>query len=178
MKTKAISTLFLFTFLLISHGSKAQKCEVKADPITGEQVIQFMNKYKTLRYEYTEGQLTDFYTTFSYRGEQNVSVLKGSEIIFKLKNGDIIKLTSVDDANPQTRILETIIISNYTYHFKLTKEQIDQLASDKIALMRYPSLDGGSLDWEVKGLGKIYASKITKGAQCLSENLQTDIISK
>ncbi len=170
-------TFFLISlcFLLSISFSYGQKCEVQADPFTGERTIKFMNQYKTLRYENTGGEFTDFYTTFSYGGEQNVSVLKGSEIMFKLNNGDIVKLKSIDDANPQSRLIETTIISMYTYHFKLTKEQVDQLASDKIALMRYPSLDGGSLDWKVKGLGKIYASKITKGAQCVSESLQAEI---
>lgn len=164
--------LITLCLLLSTSFIYGQKCEIKADPITGEQTIQFKNKYQTLRFENKGTELTDFYTTFSYRGEQNVTVLKGSEVVFKLKNGKIITLTSIADATPQTRLIsETTIVSNYTYAFKITKEQINDLASDKIDFIRYPSMDGGTVDLDVKGLGKIYASKITKGAQCMSENL-------
>lgn len=173
MKTKTLSLLNLVVVLLFSMPSysNAQKCEVKADPITGEKVIQFINKHKTLRYENKGTELTDMYMTFSYPREQNVSVSKGSNIIIKLKNDKIITLETITDANPQSRLVGEQIVTFYTYAFKLSKEQIDNLASDKISLIRYPSLDGGTLDWQVKGLGKIYASKVTKGAECISESL-------
>ncbi|MGH1338044.1 MAG: hypothetical protein ACRBFS_18125 [Aureispira sp.] len=164
-------SIFCLLFLWNISCSYGQKCTVKSDPITGEKVIEFSNVYKTLRFQNKGTALTDFYTTFSYGGEQNVVIPKGSEIFFKLKNGKIIKLESITDTHPQTILSGDIILSRYTYAFQLTKEQMKDLASDKIVFMRYPSTDGGTLDYDVKGLGKVYTSKITKGAKCLAERL-------
>jgi hypothetical protein len=168
-------TLSLLILSLIYLSSYAQKCEVKADPITGVKSIQFINKQNTLRFENKETNLTDFYVTFSYTGEQNITMAKGSQVIFKLKNDKIITFESVKETVPQTRVStssSSVYVSTfYTFAFQLTKDEINTLASDKIVLMRYPSIDGGQLDYVVKGLGKVFASKITKGAACMSENL-------
>lgn len=168
IKTPSIATLlFLSTATLF-----AQKCEVKEDPISGERLLQFSNVYKTLRFENKGTELTDFYTTFSYGGEHNTRIDKGAEIFFKLKNGEILKLTSLKEASPKTQLVGQSIITNYTFAFQLSKEEIQTLASDKITFVRYPSTDGGTLDLDVKGLGKIYINKITKGAKCFAENLK------
>ena len=155
----------------------SQKCDVKNDPITGEKTCKFMNKQQTLRFEYKGGDIADFYTTFSYSGEQNTVIPKGSEIIFKFNDGKILKLYSVIDATPQTKVYSSsttvTVITNYTYAFKMTREEIAMMASSKIDLVRYPAIEGGHMDYDVKGLGKIYANKITNGAECILSNWDT-----
>lgn len=175
MKKRIFSILVLLLSILISGYS--QKCEVENDQITGEKVCKFINQQKTLRFEYKGGPTVDFYTTFIYAGEQNTVIPAGSEVIFKLVNGTIVKLQSIADAKPQTRVSNTqttvTVTSLYTFAFKLTQEELQSLASAKIDMIRYPSVDGGQIDYDVKGLGKIFANKITNGAECILSNVNS-----
>lgn len=163
--------LLSLSFACLISTAYGQKCESKPDPITGEKVISFINKHKTLRFENKGTELTDFYTTFNYIGEQNVIIEKGSEVTFKLKNGKVLELESIHDTPPKSLVYAGQIVSTYTFAFQLTKQELETLASDKIEFMRYPSPNGGTLDYDVKGLGKIFPAKITKGAECLVSQL-------
>lgn len=170
MKLK-FNNILLFAIILSSMTAFSQKGKVEEDPITGEKTCVFSNKYRTLRYEYKYGEEIDFYSTFNYLGEQNVLIPKGSELFIKLKDGSIIKLHSAVDAVPQTKVSQAGVRTDYTFLCKLSHDQVKTLAKSKIAFIRYPSTDGGTVDFKVKGLGKIYGNKITKGAIFISENL-------
>ncbi|GEM_PF-3780241 len=174
--TKSTSFGFLLTLILsFTFAAQAQKCEVDEDPISGKKRCQFMNKYQTLKYIYSGGDEIDFFTTFIYSGEQNVKFPAGKEVAIKLENGTIVQLKSLEEAVPQTKVStsgdQVTVNTWYTFAFKLTKDQVKEMAANKVTFMRYPAIDGGVVDYDVKGLGKIYAKKITKGAECVSENL-------
>ena len=130
MKLK-FKNILLFAIILSSMTAFSQKGEVKEDPITGEKVCVFSNKYRTLRYEYKYGEEVDFYTTFNYQGEQNVLIPKGSEIFFKLKDDSILKLHSAVDAVPQTKVSAYNVFTTYTFLFKLSHDQVKTLAKSK-----------------------------------------------
>jgi len=170
-----LKKLIFLAFIFATLSSFSQECEVKNDPITGEKTCIFSNKAGTLKYEYKVGGVINFFTTFNYSGEQNFAMPKGSEIIIKLENDSIIRLYSIVEAMPQTRVVANqygaSVYTYYTFAFELTAEQVKTLASSDVVFMRYPAISGGSNDYEVKGFGKIFAKKITKGAQCILENL-------
>ncbi len=174
MKNNLKKSLVLMV-LLASLNVYSQKCEIKKDPISGKKTCVFQDNKKTLRYVYMFDEEVDFFTTFVYRDEQNVAIPKNSEIIFKLENDSIVKLYSVVDAMPQTKVTANqfgaSISTTYTFAFKLKKDQIRTLASSKITFVRYPAIDGGYVDLDIKGFGKIYANKVTKGAICINDNL-------
>lgn len=169
---------FLITLSLLFASSSnliGQSCDIVADPITGEKLVEFKNKQQTLKYIYKGGEKVEFFTTFIYKDEQNTTFPAGSEVFIKMDNGLITQLNSVDEAVPQTKVTttsETVTVNTwYTFKFFVTREQVEQLASGKIVFMRYPAIDGGTVDLDIKGFGKIYAKKITKGAECIKENL-------
>lgn len=168
--------ILLMSFLTMSGYS--QKCKTEKDPITGVKTSTFMNKYQTLKYIYKGGEDIEFYTTFNYTGEQNSKFGIGSEVIIKLKDGSILNLHSVKDAMPQSKVRANqygaTVYTQYTFAFILDKEQINLLANSKVSFIRYPAADGGYTDIDIKGFGKIYAKKITKGAECMLENLDPE----
>ena len=174
MKINLKKIIFL-AFIFATFTSYSQDCEVKNDPITGEKTCIFNYKNGSLKYEYKVGGVINFLLTFDYSGEQNFAMPKGSEVIIKLENDSIIRLYSIVEAMPQTKVFATQnsagVMTYYTFAFELTADQIKTLASSNVVFYRYPSVSGGTNDYEVKGLGKIFAKKITKGAQCILENL-------
>ena len=175
MNYAAISRhLFLFTLLIscISLGASAQKCVDQADPITGERTVEFKNNQETLRYKYEGGEEVEVYMTFIYADEQNTTMPEGSEVAIKLKDDTVVMLKSAREAMPKTKVTANqygaTVTTSYTLEFVIDKATTTTLASDKISFIRYPALDGGTIDLDIKGLGKIYAGKITKGAECIS----------
>ena len=166
-----ISSLVLAMFIATSFG---EDCKSGDDPITGEKRCSFVNRMQTLRYDYKGGEFVDFFATFSYSAERNVIIPKGSQIIFKLKTDEVITLKTIVDASPQSQVMASqysaSVFSRYTFAFKIDLKQLESIATSKIVFIRYPSTDGGSLDYDVKGGGKYYAKEIKKGANCIFEN--------
>jgi hypothetical protein len=119
--------------------------------------------------------LIDFQTTFTFSGEQNVTFPAESVVFFKLNTGKILSLKSIREANPQTKVYANqygaTVLSNYTFSFQLTKEELKTLASGNIIFMRTPNVSGGTIDYEIKKGNKKFVNKMTKGAQCMYSNL-------
>jgi len=83
---------------------------------------------------------------------------------------------SVVETTPQISTSTTLdglttTYSSYTFAFELSHEQLSTLANSKVIFMRYPSIDGSTLDYDVKGIGKFYVNKLRNGAICISKNL-------
>ena len=101
-------------------------------------------------------------------------VPKGTEIILKLENGEILKLATAYDASPKTdassSMYSATIYTNYFYPIELTKDEVNKLATSKVVLIRYPDTQGGTRDFEPKGFTKKLADVLQKGAQCIREN--------
>jgi len=164
----------LFALLLMNFTTlNAQKCKVGKDPITNESVVTFDYGSRAVYFEY-KGSTIHLEMRFNYNGVYKVIVPKGTELIFKLENGEIIKLPTITDTPPKTDAATSsssmYIYTNYCYQMELTKEQVTKLADSKVILLRYPDGQGGTLDYTPKGLGKILTNAINKGANCIKEN--------
>jgi len=167
-------TIFLAALLLMGFSNAfSQKCKVGTDPITNEHSVSFDYANRTVFYEY-KGALVNLELKFDYNGVLKVIVPQGTEIIFKLENGEIMKLVTASDAPPKTdassSMYSTTIYTNYYYPIQLSKDQVKQLATSKVVLIRYPDTQGGTRDFEPKGLTKKLADVLQKGALCIQEN--------
>jgi hypothetical protein len=167
---------FLLSLLLLSFTTVySQKCKVGADPFTGEKVVSFDFSSRVIYYEYKAG-ITHLEMVFNYNGVLKVIVPKGTELLFKLENGEILKLVTIADAPPKTaranqsQYYSTSFTSDYSYVMEVSKEDVGKLAASKVVLIRYPDTQGGTLDYSPKGLGKKLADVLFKGANCLKEN--------
>jgi hypothetical protein len=162
--------LFLTCFFSL-NSIYSQDCEVKKDPFSNEEVVSYDFKKKVVCYESKQGTIT-LEMLFVYSGDLKIIVPQGSELSFKLENGDIIQQSTIIDASPKTDITSNAVIyTNYTYKIMLTKAEIEKLAGSKVILIRYPDAKGGVMDYEIKGFGKFFSKQLLKGASCIKEHL-------
>lgn len=176
MEMKNISLTFIVLLCLVT-SIFSQKCKSELDPISGENRTIFTDKNKKIRFEYKKGgEIVDFKITFLYPGEYNETIKSGAELIFKLNNGEVLNLKSVEDAFPEDRKSSMSLrpVGVYIYSFNLTKKEIKKLSSSNIIFYSIPSPDGESIDFFVKGVGKAYFNQVKKGAVCISEQFIGD----
>lgn len=161
--------LFLLCFLIFT-SVYSQKCEVSKDPFTNETVVSYDFHKKTVYYELKQGAAT-LEILFAYSGGLKSIIPQGSEIMFKTDKGDIVKQVTLLDSYPKTTVTTQAVYSNYSLKIALSKEDLQKLAASKLDVIRYPDPKGGQTDYDVKGMGKITANQIYKGATCLLGNL-------
>jgi len=165
--------LLLIFFVLFAIGLSniyAQKCKVENDPITNEEIISYNFKEKSIYFESKNDSLL-FEIRCNYKGNIKVAIPEGSEIFFKLKDGEIIKLKTIEEAIPKSHAYATQysagVYSTCQFKMRPTKEVLKKLSAAKLALIRYPNPDGGHLDQEISFLS---AKVLMKGANCILSN--------
>lgn len=148
----------------------SQKCEVQTDPFSNSVVISY--KYgKSIVLEAIEDKVTlKYYLKFV--GEVNAGIPMGSDVSFKLENGDLVKLQTMEDVKPVTQVLTAegiaIIWTEYIVSFSLTEEHLKSFAESKMTHVRYPDLKGDYITEESR---KRWAKRLNKGALCILDNL-------
>ena len=115
-----------------------------------------------------KGETTTFGFQISYGGELNVIIPKGTEVLFKLKNGETLTLTTMNDAAPISQASPYGVVTFYTYIMELTGENVNRLAKMEVSDIRYPDGKGGFLDYEAN---RKWRRIIMEGAECMSEHL-------
>lgn len=168
MKKISYSLIILFTICFNSGFS--QKCEVTKDPITNETITSFNFKNRMVYYEHQKG-VSSLEMLFTYGGELNVTIPKGTELLFKLESGEILKLVTANDAIPKSQVVASqysaSVITYYSYLMQINKETMAKLAGSPVVLIRFPNGKGGQDDFIPKGRAKKISSAIVKGAQCM-----------
>lgn len=174
MKTILFS-LFLLCLLLSSAALHAQKidCKTEKDPITGATTYKSIPARSAgFKLEAKEGENIQCFWPINYRGQQHVAFKKGAEFIFKLENGEIVTLKTINEPKPQTLVGSYQVVSKYDFVLEMTKEQVAKLASSPIVFSRTPTPTGEQRDdkelWQNKRLQKIYM----KTFECMQGHLQ------
>ncbi|MFX0558644.1 hypothetical protein ACOCEA_17715 [Maribacter sp. CXY002] len=177
-------TLIFITLILFSSNSFSQKCVDETDPFTNERKISFDYNFKTVYFQVIDKKI-EFEITFSYRGERGTEFKEGTEILFKLENGNILNLkttrksiSKIEQINYTSNTFgygmgmsmsNSQNYSTYSFAFTLLKTQLDQFSESKIVLIRVPDTDEGKFyDLEDKGETKKKIKAIKKGATCMS----------
>jgi hypothetical protein len=104
--------------------------------------------------------------TFGFPTKLETIIPKGSEILCKLENGEILKFLTQADALPSVikdpNPAESTIWSYYVYAVPVTAAEIEKLAKNKVKMIRYPDASkSGMVDTED------YCKELTKGAECI-----------
>jgi hypothetical protein len=167
MKKLLILLLFLFTV-----KGYAQKCEVKKDPFNGNEVIEYDFGKKAVKFR-IEDEKIYLEMRFSYRGELNVNVPKGTDFHIKLEDETVLNLKVNADAPPLSRIVGDYIVTLYMYEFEISKEELAQLAASDAEMIRYPDPNGGSLDFKLTGGNRRIKKHLLAGSSCILENLKS-----
>jgi len=160
-------------FILTTIPAFSQKCITTADPFTAEEISSYDYHNKWIYYELKNGSVT-LELTLALTGQVNIIAPKETEIFMKFENSEILKLVSVTEAIPAIHVSTgsgfTAVWTEYCYKFNLTKEDINILASAKLALLRYPDANGALWDLDSE-LRKKWIKVLLEGAQCMKSQL-------
>ena len=108
---------------------------------------------------------------YTYFGDVTKISPKGSELIFKLDNDEIIKCVTSTDAESKRQLAQGIVYSNYTFEAVLDKATIAKLAAHAPMLIRLPDMQTGERDITEKwSQGKKYFKAINTGAAFILAN--------
>ncbi len=156
--------VFIATFFVSSFYSQ---CKVEEDAFTKEKVAKFhwedtWGPFDVI-YEVKKTE-TNFTLGWSIQGSKvETSVPKGSEVMLKLENGEIIKLLTNMEAIPQPLVYNKTIWTKYLYSFVLTDADLAKLKDNKVEMVRGPDPSKNStMDY------KVFNKAIKKGAECIS----------
>jgi hypothetical protein len=158
-------------FILCSNLAFSQKCEEKSDPISGEKRVEFKDRhwsYTTMSMVLSNSSL-QMTKPFYYEGVLQGKVPAGTEIIFKLEDGEIVVLKTISDVVGTPEVADLQMRTQFDLIFELTKEQVHKLSKSPIVLIRRPKLVAeGTEDLGEKDLYlKRTRSAIQKGASCM-----------
>jgi hypothetical protein len=164
------SVIALITF---STKVSAQECKVKTDEFTQEVTVSFEYGEKVVYFEYKKGAGT-LEMLFTYGGDIKQVVPKGTEVLFKLENKEIIKLTTASDTNPKVvpGVKPEDTVTDYSYVMTVTKEDATKFTTSPVVLVRYPDEKGGQMDWAPNGKQKKTMQALMKGAECMKANMK------
>jgi hypothetical protein len=163
--------LLLFSLILFLNANFifAQKCQTTIDEFTNEKVTNYSyykerNYWPPMKLNFElKKNICKFDLTICYMNKLEVIIPKGSELLLKLENGEILKFTTQADATPQSFVHNNNIFSDYIYSLSLTLEDINKLAETKVKMLRFPNaFAGGTTDTDE------YSKAIKKGAECIS----------
>lgn len=163
---RLIQTLILIFAVSAASG----QCKVEADAFTGKKTVHFSFRNETLVFSLVD-EKPSIQIKFNYSGEYNSIEKAGSEMMVKTDGGEVMTFKTIKDAPPVTTVNGYSILSQYTYLFAPTKEDLEKIAGSKLTNMRYPDGKGGHADLEFKGGAKKWGKAMVEGAQCLLENM-------
>lgn len=174
MKTEIL--LSLQCIILFSLYNTTAQCKSNIDPITGKNTSTFINYYEDVKYEKIDNSdAINLSLRFKYSGEHNVKITENTPVIIKLKDGAIVTLNTYKAAVPKTQVYAsqtTASVSTfYTFFFQLNSKELSLLANSKVDLIRYPSPEGGTIDFKSYNMiTGSFKKAITKGANCILQN--------
>lgn len=173
---KISNAALLVLVLLYSHISFGQECQKGPDPFTNEPVLSFEWKVgggRTLFYESRGGKIT-LEIKFGEIGAIEHTIPQGSEVLFKLDNGDIIKTSTMLEVRSavSTSTIDadnSMTFSMYYLKMEITAEQLKQFSKFRVTNMRIPDLHGGFVTYGTKELRNKFERFLFEGAVCLMD---------
>lgn len=147
----AISAVLL-TIALPSNAQKCRFSENKTDQITGEKIREMrvqVNNNLILWFCQKNSEYT-FMANYGFVGKSEYIIPKGSKGFFKLENGTIIELTSIEKTSPSAFIYNGQVITNYTVKYALPKEELEKMSESGFTYVKINTIDSKSRDYEVK----------------------------
>lgn len=161
--------ILLFIFVKLSPAF-SQKCEVTKDPISGEKLITANYRDRWVYME-NKGDLTKLQIVYTYSGDVTLVCPKGSELVIKLENDEILKLVTAVVALPKRQLAQGVVYTNYTFETSLDKAALAKLAASVPMLIRLPDMQTGEKDITEKwSQGKKYFKAINTGAAFILAN--------
>lgn len=158
--------------VLLSFSSFAQKCDYEfngKDEFTGKVKKVTKDKIKLGVFVYLErmDETYDLRLEFTYGGALEQGIAKGTEVLFKLKDGTILKLVTLEDHMPSKQVnasqYGTSVTSFVNMKCGISKEELMKMAGSELTIVRL-SLGGKEFTLEIPE-GK--AKNLKQSAVCI-----------
>lgn len=169
MKTHIKILGFLVAFLAVISMTQAQKCKYdyqKTDEITGKALkgisTELDGDWKLtlhkedesycleLRFEKMAGQLTE-------------ELAKGSPLVLKLENGELINLVSKEKVTPRAEVAGFVVVIVYYIKYDISAEDVKKMSEQALTFGRI-EVQNTTFDISVK---KKPATKFKQAAVCI-----------
>jgi hypothetical protein len=171
LKSGILALGLLATTATVSFAQKCNFDKDEKDEFTNEKVRAVKHKITCNRAELNwsvlmEQKGANYFMTV----ENNVytkidDVLpKGSKILLKLENGNILSVTTDDDCIPSHKTVQWYIITSWFPKGKLTKEDVTQLSQSKVTSIR---MNIGGKDYNSPSVSGKEGGRIMTSAGCL-----------
>jgi len=164
-------TLLLLIFTLSTYS---QECKIKIDKFTGEEIVSY-GKKRGYYFEYSEGEIHFNITHFFAYTSPMKFIKKGAKISFRFQNGEIMDFYTANDVYPMRYVSSEASNIFLTYKLILSMQQLKQMATNKIEVMRIPTLEA---DYKDITWGHYFAPKYSvtlfNGAQCILSYIEKE----
>src|SRR5579872_2779034 len=144
---------FLAILILAASLSFSQNCKFdfdKTDPFTNVKT-QRISVRGNMFFSMAFYRQNDDYRVESYlsmNDAQTFVVPVGSKLDIKLTNGKIISIQNLVAAQPASSMLGSLVITNYSMSYKISKEDLGQIAANGISFIRTWYTDTQYYDYE------------------------------
>jgi hypothetical protein len=170
---KQLLLLTLAIAILSINYSYAQKVKVTKDPFSGEKIVSAGNG--TYYFE-SKGNNLKFDLGLTYGGQLTSVIPSGTELLIKLVNGDIIKLSTSAESKPSSQVYASQysagIVTFYVFNFIIDKATLNKFTAAKVELVRFPDTKGGNIDLDKKSR---YVRKNLKGLDKTAQKMMMNI---
>lgn len=140
--------LLVFFFLCIATFASAQRCKYlvdEKDPITDDIIRTVKNRITG-----PISGLTPYYYFYYIRsgsdykirveiadyGAQTHSIPKGSELIIRLEDGGLIRINSIEEAQPKELKEVTEVLTGYDVLYQIAEEDMKKIVNSGIVFIR------------------------------------------
>lgn len=167
-----IRILLVLVLMCTADVIHAQNCKFdldKTDPFTNEKEQRISYRYNVyFRFSfYHKGADYRIQSSVSMPGEQKFNLPEGSKIDIKLNDGNKITLNSDNEVLPAPYIDKEQVYSAYEMTYRITQDQVAQIADSGILLIRTWLKGDSYYDYEMK---KKESEKVQFNAGCILTN--------
>ncbi|WP_420575239.1 hypothetical protein [Ekhidna sp.] len=152
-----LKSLAIISLILVAFSGQAQICKYvvnEKDPLTDD-IIRTVKTRLTgptpfyYFYYIRNGSDYKFQVEVGDYGELSTSIPKGSELVMRAGNGKVIRMTSIDKADPEVINDFGSKITQYKVTYQMTEQDMTDIAESGIVFIRIKDMKNTFSDQEI-----------------------------
>lgn len=152
-----LKSLAIISLILVAFSGRAQICKYvvnEKDPLTDD-IIRTVKTRLTgptpfyYFYYIRNGSDYKFQVEVGDYGELSTSIPKGSELVMRAGNGNVIRMTSIDKVDPEVINDYGSKITQYKVIYQMTEQDMKDIAESGIVFIRIKDMKNTFSDQEI-----------------------------
>ena len=152
-----LKSLAIISLILVAFSGQAQICKYvvnEKDPLTDD-IIRTVKTRLTgptpfyYFYYIRNGNDYKFQVEVGDYGELSTSIPKGSELVMRAGNGKVIRMTSIDKADPEVINDFGSKITQYKVTYQMTEQDMTDIAESGVVFIRIKDMKNTFSDQEI-----------------------------